>query len=104
MKFEDFPDDWTLRIFQFGLIANSPNGLLPNYRFWFMNPNALGLMMITPPKSDGSSCKEMAQSLRKIMSLKFDRVLPVHAPVMGAETFRKSIDLSWNWLDGSSLM
>lgn len=98
------PDDWTKRVFQFGLISNSPNGMLPNYRFWFMDPSALGCLMVTPPENDGSSCREMARSLRRILELKFDQVVPVHAPVIDADVFKKSIDLSWNWLDGSSLL
>ena len=98
------PDDWTDRIFKYGLMATSPNGLLPNYRFWFMDPSALGFLMITPPEQDGSSCKEMAKSLRTILALDFDQVIPVHGPDMDADVFKRSLDCSWNWLDGNSLL
>ena len=104
MDFEKLPDDWTLRIFMFGLIASSANGFLPNYRFWMMDPSALGLMMITPPANDGSTCGEMARSLRTILELKFDKVVSVHFSTMEADCFKKSIDANWNWLDGSSLL
>ena len=103
-QYNEVPEDWTDRIFLYGLIASSHNGLLPNYRIWFMDPNSLGFMMVTPPDSEGLVCREMAASLRKILSLDYDRVIPVHGPPMDSVIFRKSIDQSWNWLDGSSLL
>jgi len=98
------PETWPHRIFKFGLMSTSPNGFLPNYRFWFMDPNALGSLMITPPKKDGSTCKELARSLRKILALNFDRVIGVHASIIETEDFKKSVNSSWNWLDGASLI
>ena len=101
---KEVPEDWTDRIFQFGLIASSLNGLLPNYRIWFMDPSALGFLMVTPPDSDGLDCKKMARSLRGILSRDFVQVVPVHGPIVDSDLFRRSIDCSWNWLDGSSLL
>lgn len=83
----------------------SPNNALPPYRFWMMDPtNAMSALMISQPKKDGSSCKDMARSLRLMLSDDFDQAAGVHFCKMDRETFRKSIDLNWNWLDGSSLL
>eukprot|EP00927_Polykrikos_kofoidii_P000923 TRINITY_DN10344_c0_g1_i1.p1 TRINITY_DN10344_c0_g1~~TRINITY_DN10344_c0_g1_i1.p1 ORF type:complete len:440 (-),score=48.45 TRINITY_DN10344_c0_g1_i1:27-1202(-) len=88
----------------------SPNGCLPAYRFSMMDPrgsfNKAGLTL-KQPDSDGSSCLQMAASLRTVLSLKFDQVLSVHSfrlSPMPAEEFRACIDACWQWLDGKSLL
>ena len=83
---------------------NSPNGCLAIYRFWMMDPCSFGGMGYDQPARDGSSCKQMASSLRKMLRLDFEKVWDVHSQDMSAETFRKDIDASWNWLDGGSLL
>ena len=99
------PKDWTGRMFKFCMLnkPNSPHGMLPNYRYWLMDPNAMGFFMYDSPPSDGSYCGRMADSLRKLLSLDFDRAVGVHGVDMTGETFASTIDKSWNWLDGSDL-
>ena len=60
------PEHRGLRIFKFSSIdkPNSPNGFLPNYRFWSIDPKTFGSMAYDPPKSDGSDLTKMATSLR----------------------------------------
>lgn len=99
------PENWYARIWKFCLINKpySPNGFLPSYRFWLMDPNSLGAMTYEPPASDGSSCGIMANSLRKILNLEFESAV-VRGGKMSREDFRKSVDSCWNWLDGKRLI
>lgn len=100
------PEDSSLRLFKFGLLSKptSPNGFLPPYRFWMMDPSLLWPLMLTPPNPDGSSSAEMAKSLRHVLSLPFETAVGVHFDPMEGEAFRGGIDANWNWLDGQSLL
>ena len=53
---------------------------------------------------DGSSCLEMATSLRKLLSLEFSSAAGVHIAPQSREDFRRNINCNWNWLDGKSLL
>ena len=99
------PEDYLARLFKFGLISkpNSPNGFLPNYRFWAMDPYSLGAMLYNQPKKDGSSRNAMAASLRKVLGLQYTTAVGVHFDRMNREEFKCSIDAAWNWLDGEDL-
>ena len=95
------------RLFDLRLVKkpNSPFGYLPGYRFSGMDPtSALSKMASPRPANDGSSCKEMANSLREILRLDYTNVISIHWGFMSAEDFRLSINESWKWLDGSSLL
>ena len=98
-------DDYPERLFYFSMIAkpNSPNGFLPNYRFWMMDPMSLGALGYQSPKADGSSCREMANSLRQVLSQPFKTAAGVHFKTMDRDSFQKSVDCAWNWLDGKPL-
>lgn len=100
------PEDGMWRIFKFSQLSkpNSPNGFLPPYRFWFMDASCMWPFQLTPPKDDGSSCKEMADSLRVALNQSFDKAVGVHFNVMDGNEFKKSIDANWNWLDGKPLL
>ena len=100
------PDDFYMRLFKFRLLSkpNSPNGFLPPYRFWAMDPQLTWPLMLTPPKDDGSSSKDMANSLRSVLALDFDLAVGVHFRTMKADEFKRAVDLNWNWLDGESLL
>merc|ERR1711892_689646 len=99
------PEDWTYRLFKFAMISkpNSPHGFLPNYRYQMMDPNSFGALSYDQPAFDGSTCKIMANSLRKIQKLQFESALGVHISLQTAEEFKKNIDANWSWLDGKSL-
>ena len=94
------------RLFKFRLLSrpNSPNGYLPPYRYWAMDPHCLWPMILTTPAEDGSSASSMASSLRSALSQEFDEAVGVHFRHMSAEQFRRSVDANWNWLDGESLL
>ena len=93
------------RLFKFLMMSkpNSPNGCLASYRFHIMNPRSLGAMNYDLPAADGSTCKVMAESLRKLLKLDFTTTVCVHNGKMDALTFKKDIEANWNWLDGKSL-
>ena len=82
---------------------NSPNGFLPNYRFWCMDPGSLGALMYEQPAKDGSTRNTMANSLRNVLSLQYDTAIGVHFDKMTKDEFQNSINSAWNWLDGKSL-
>ena len=95
------------RLFDLRLVKkpNSPFGYLPGYRFSGMDPtSALSKMALPRPANDGSTCKEMANSLREILKLDYTNVISIHWGFMSAEDFRLSINESWKWLDESSLL
>jgi len=95
------------RLFRLALATKptSPNGALPPYRFWIMDPlSPISCMIQTVPAKDGSSCTEMAQSLRTILSEEIDQASGVHTGPITGQVFRESVDLNWNWLDGQSLL
>ena len=88
----------------------SPNGFLPPYRFWMMDPSLLWSLMLTPPNPDGSSSAEMANSLRlcfilngiialihnyfrRVLALPFDTAVGVHFDQMDADAFRGFVPL-----------
>jgi len=95
-----------LRLFKFLNInkPNSPNGHLAKYRFMFMDHTGMGLMGYDKPAKDGSTCSTMATSLRGVLKEDFTSAAGVHAGVMNREKFRKSIDVTWKWLDGKPLL
>ena len=41
---------------------------------------------------------------RKALALPFSTAVGVHFDQMTREEFRESINLNWNWLDGTSLL
>jgi len=95
-----------LRLFKYALASapTSPNDALPPYRFWMMDPaSPMVPMLMTGPKKDGSSCTDMANSLRKVIEADFDQALGVHFKQMTGDEFRRSISLNWSWLDGKPL-
>ena len=83
---------------------NSPHGCLATYRYQMMDPSSMGAMMYDQPARDGSTCRKMADSLRKMLQLEFDSANGVHIDHQTREDFRKNIDANWNWLDGKSLI
>jgi len=97
--------EWTDRIFYLGLISkpNSPYGWLPSYRFWMMDPQSFGGLGYDQAAEDGSSCRDMAASLRNILGKQYNIAIGVHFNRMTREEFRNSIDAAWNWLDGKPL-
>ena len=99
------PEDFDQRLFKFGSISkpNSPNGFLPNYRFWFMDPESLGASSYNLPSKDGSSSKMMAASLRKVLQKDYKVAVGVNFDIMTRDEFQGSIDSAWNWLDGKPL-
>jgi len=100
--------DIDARLFKLGLASspNSPNNALPPYRFWMMDPACAfsAMCMSSPLKHDGSSCTDMANSLRTVIKQDFDHAVGVHFDYMTGDDFRKSIDMNWGWLDGNSLL
>ena len=84
---------------------NSPNGFLPTYRFSLMDPSStLSTFSWKRPANDGSSCSDMANSLREILGLRFENVITVHWGKISKDDFKNSVNNSWEWLDGSSLL
>ena len=53
---------------------------------------------------DGSSCTEMAASLRALLKMDFNSAAGVHINQQTGEDFKRNIDCNWNWLDGGSLL
>jgi len=77
---------------------------LPYYRFWMMDRNMFGNLMLDRPSVDAISRSTMADSLRKVLGLDFQHVLCVHHyGVISANDFKRSVNRSWRWLDGKSL-
>ena len=99
------PEDLSVRLFKLALVSkpNSPNGFLPNYRFWLMDPESLGALGYNIPCKDGSSHKAMAHSLRELLKQEYKIAIGVHFNGMPREDFRNSVDMAWNWLDQKSL-
>ena len=99
------PEDTMMRIFKFHMVdrPNSPNGFLPNYRYWMMDPNSLSAMMYQPPASDGSDRRKMAASIRKILGQQYEFAIGTHFHKMTREDFDSTVDACWNWLDGKPL-
>ena len=83
---------------------NSPHGHLPTYRYRWMDPASMGAMLYDKPERDGSTCRKMAASLRRMLRLEFDSANGVHLHQQTREEFRRNIDANWNWLDGESLI
>ena len=85
---------------------NSPNGYLPDYRFSAMDPtSAFSHLMCWPhPANDGSSCKDMANSLRDILKMDYKNVISEHWGLVSAHDFKTSINENWQWLDESTLL
>ena len=46
---------------------NSKYGFLPNYRFWMMDRNSMGVLMYEQPAKDGSDRDKMATSIRNVL-------------------------------------
>ena len=96
-----------LRLFRFCLMSkpNTPNGALASYRFHMMDPDSMGATMWEMPASDGSSLRQMAESLRKMLLMDFEIACEVHSGAnMEREEFRRDIQANWGWLDGGALM
>ena len=74
-----------------------------DFRFWMMDPDMLGKMFCwnAPTKDDR---KKMADSLRKVNSLQFNKGVGVHLNVVDGDDFRKNVDACWNWLDNKTLL
>jgi hypothetical protein len=68
-----------------------------------MDHTGMAQIMYEPPKPDGSTCTLMAASLRKALSLPFSTACGVHFGEMTRDEFRETVNLKWNWLDGTSL-
>jgi len=100
------PEDWGMRLFRLALMCrpNTPHGHNATYRYLMMDPAGMGAMMYDKPARDGSTCLLMANSLRRMLNLKFDSAYGAHADCQTREDFRKNIDAAWNWLDGESLL
>ena len=102
------------RIFHFSLITKKayPIGyLIPKYRCLMLDPTNLlsSKLMIDAPKEDGSSCNDMAESLRSALKEVSqagvcDQVLSVHSLEMSLECFCQRMNETWGWLDGESLL
>lgn len=101
------PQNFVGRIFRYLMVMkpDSPNGKLAIYRFAAMDPCSLMSYISNPsPAPDGSSCTELANSLRRIVKLDFKQVISGHSHLQTAENFKKSLDADWNWLDNNSLL
>ena len=101
------PENVLLRLFTLRLLSkpNSPNGYLPPYRFSAMDPTSIMSKMSWPrPANDGSSCKEMAKSMRNILKMDYKNVISVHWGLLPANDFKMSINEDWKWLDESNLL
>ena len=93
-----------VRLFKFGELGK-PNSLyLPKFRFWMMDPESMGLFCYDKPAEDGSSKRDMAASLRKMLTLPFSKAVGVHFDEMEVGKYKMSIDAAWNWLDGKPLI
>ena len=81
-------------------------GYLPNYRLMSMDPgSALTKFNLDAPT--GTSCRQMAQSLRELLKLPFKYVDNVHSKKkdsLSAADFIDCVENSWNWLDGKTLV
>jgi len=100
------PVDWGLRLFRLAFMSrpNAPHGSLATYRYMMMDPAGLGAMNYDQPARDGSSCTEMAASLRALLKMDFHSAAGVHIIQQTGEDFKRNIDCNWNWLDGGSLL
>jgi len=95
------------RLFNLALCKkpSSPNNALPPYRFWFMDPTCdLSVMQSLRPKKDGSTCTDMADSLRTVLKEDFDHAIGVHTGPIPGNDFKESLNHNWSWLDGKSLL
>jgi hypothetical protein len=91
----------------YAAISNSVvPGYLPNYRLMAMDPSSpFAKLMLDEPTVD--SCKQMAESLRQMLKLKFSWVDNVHSKKqesLPASEFKRCVNQAWNWLDGNSLL
>ena len=93
-----------VRLFKLGELAKPNSVFLPKFRFWMMDPESMGLFCYDKPAEDGSSKKDMAASLRKMLSMPFTRAVGVHFDEMDVDKYKSSIDVAWNWLDGKPLI
>ena len=101
------PEHFGTRLFLLRHISNpnSPYGYLPGYRFSGMDPTSILSKLSWPrPADDGSSCNEMAKSLRDILKMDYKNVLSVHWGLMSADDFKQTINEDWKWLDESTLL
>ena len=70
-----------------------------------MDPTSILSKLSWPrPADDGSSCNEMAKSLRDILKMDYKNVLSVHWGLMSADDFKQTINEDWKWLDESTLL
>ena len=101
------PEYFLLRLFGWRMMRkpNSPFGYLPPYRFSAMDPTStFSQFNWTPPASDGSSCNDMAHSLRDVLSTDYKTVVSVHWGIIPGGDFKISINKDWKWLDGSTIL
>ena len=95
------------RLFEWRLIRkpNSPFGYLPAYRFSAMDPTSAGSRFFWPrPANDGSSCTDMAKSLRDVLNADYKSVVSVNWGIISGEDFKNSVNKAWEWLDESTLL
>ena len=96
---------WRLFVLRLMKKPHSPFGNLPPYRFAGMDPtSAMSKMNWPRPADDGSSCKDMANSLRDILKMDYKNVITIHYGLMPSSDFKLTINEDWKWLDGSSLL
>jgi hypothetical protein len=99
-----------LRLLYCGLIHSAArSGYLPDMRLMGLDPTSpLNKVAVEEPNRDGSSCQEMANSIRKLLDSKdFSYVSCVHSrrkePLPAAE-YKIAVAAMWSWLDGESLL
>lgn len=94
-------------IFHYSTMMNTTiSGYLPNFRLMAMDPTS-PFCKLCIDEPEGSSCSEMAASLRNMLAMKFSYVDNVHSKrkeSLPAKEFIECVDASWNWLDGKSLL
>lgn len=85
-------------------------GYLPNFRLMAMDHTAVltKWLALDQPALDGSSCHDMAQSLRTLLNhTDFQYVDSAHSQrseSVPADEFKQAVNGMWKWLDGTSLL
>jgi len=88
------------------LMNSSVPGYLPNYRIMGMDATSPFTNLFLDEMTE-TCCADMAASLRAMLAMDFEFADNVHSrrnESMPAEEFRKYMNLTWNWLDGRSLL
>ena len=84
-------------------------GYLPDFRVMGCDPTCVfNKLTLDEPDPDGSSCVEMAHSLRSLLTdVRFDVAHNVHSTLddpVPAEEYKRVVNECWSWLDGKSLL